>query len=260
MKLFYQTILFFISLYCLFSCKTAQVIKMQSNNAHIEDKVLVFENDSVKVIYDFWHNKGIVGFAIYNKLNIPIYVDWKRCSYIVNGKKLDYWADVEQTKTVAVYGGYSYRGPLLAPGYVANAGVGTSSSIKTKPEKITFIPPKSYIYRSDFLIVPSGEFDFKSNNVITTYLPISWKDNSSKTIGVKRLDYSKNSPFSIRNFLSLSVSEEFKSIFYVDNQFTVTEVLQMSEKQFMGKVVYIKGEKYFYSPYKAPNNFFIRDY
>ena len=53
-------------------------------------------------------------FTIFNKLDIPIYIDWKKSSYIDNSVKLNYWVDEEMKKTLESYDNYYYSGPLLA--------------------------------------------------------------------------------------------------------------------------------------------------
>jgi hypothetical protein len=55
-----------------------------------EKDYYAFENDTLKIVYDFWAERGILFFSIYNKLDIPIYLDWKKCSFIKNGDKYDY--------------------------------------------------------------------------------------------------------------------------------------------------------------------------
>ena len=61
------------------SCKSSvQVYETKSTNTSVENGLSVYENDSLKITYSFWAENGLITFAIYNKLNVPLYVDWKK--------------------------------------------------------------------------------------------------------------------------------------------------------------------------------------
>lgn len=70
------TLLYFLTI-VIFSCKTVQVINVANTNLK-KDNYLVYENDSIKITYDLWYHHGLVSFVIYNKLDIPLYIDWKK--------------------------------------------------------------------------------------------------------------------------------------------------------------------------------------
>lgn len=243
----------------------ATLLKTESSNTYLKDSSFVFENDSVKITYNFWHNRGLLSYSVYNKLNIPLYIDWKKSSYIVNENKLNYWVDKEQTNVVSYYQGLDYRGPLLAPGYISNTSVGVSSISKYKQERITFIPPKSYIYRSSFYLVDKL-FSFPEP---TSFTEVENSYDSSKkakkeSVG-KQLYNKKNTPFIFRNFLSFSTNERFDTEFYVDNDFWVTELQKMSWNQFTEDDIYInvyltlnlKTKNYTENKFNEPSSFFI---
>lgn len=65
-----------------------QVFDTGTMNTKLSDSTWVFENDSVKITYDFWKVKGVMSFDVFNKLDNPIYIDWKSSSFIYNGNKL----------------------------------------------------------------------------------------------------------------------------------------------------------------------------
>lgn len=212
------------------SCRYVQVVTLAGNNSMLE-KNLVFENDSVKIIYDIWAHQGILSFSIYNKMNRPLYIDWKKCSYILNNsKKLDYFVDFEKSEQLSYYQGYLYRGLFGGIGS-SSVGVGTQTTVKS--EKITFIPPKSYIVSSKFKLT-TGQFELL--NPMIEEVPNSWKPNSKKPTKIKRLDFTnqEDSPEKFRNFLTFSTSEKFESEFYVENSFWVSQIFEMKRKQFLG--------------------------
>ena len=121
-------ILIAISLIILSCSKNIQVYDTATTNTKLENDYWVFENDSIKLTYDFWRERGIMSFSLYNKEDKPIYVDWKNSSFIHNSNKLNYWVDEEFSSLESYYSGYYYKGPLLKPGYTVNAGVQNTSS------------------------------------------------------------------------------------------------------------------------------------
>jgi hypothetical protein len=79
---------FIIGIILLSSCsKYIQVFETSSTNTVSENENWVFETDTVKVTYEFWMNKGVMAFTVFNKLDIPIYIDWKNSSFIYNSEK-----------------------------------------------------------------------------------------------------------------------------------------------------------------------------
>ena len=52
-----------------------------------------YENDTVKITYSFWGDKGNMSFTILNKLKVPIYIDWKKSFLIKNNQYNSYWLD-----------------------------------------------------------------------------------------------------------------------------------------------------------------------
>jgi len=225
------SIIAFIS-FVIFGCtKTyVQVFKSSTDLKKSENGLYVFENDSLRISYSFWASKGVFSFSIYNKLDKPLYIDWKKSSYIDNQVKLDYWNDQETNSTSSAYGSYLYSGPLLKAGIGISKGVGVSVSTLTKQERITFIPPRSYHYNSQFYIYTGPEIK-KFPNTETTEVPRN--DNPKKLTIAETTRFDENStPISFRNFLTFSTSEEFEQEFYIDNSFFIQEILTVENKHF----------------------------
>lgn len=251
-------LIIFVFVFLIFGCKSyVQVISTKSTNTETENGFFIYENDSIKITYSFWQKKGLVTFGIYNKLNQPIYVDWKKSSYIDNSIKLNYWIEEERSNSLNVYGNYYYSGPSLIPGNHYST-IGVNNSVKIKIERITFIPPKSNYYCSHFYIMPNAFINL--NRSSSTY------NEKNKSFEVY---YTKdNTPLLFRNFITFSLSEDFKSEFYIDNEFYVSEVLEMNKDDFQyykrdesrkGRY-YISDEKgvpIVFSDYKKENAFYV---
>jgi hypothetical protein len=250
----------------LFGCKSyVQVFKTNSSVETDADGFYVYENDSLKITYSFWNAKGLMTFSIFNKLDKPLYIDWKKSSYIDNSVKLNYWVDEEKTKGLSAYGSYYYDGPLLKPGYAISSKGGASISSTVKVERITFIPPSSNYYRSQFYILPINFFKLDTK---TEFDEVPRKDKPKKKTKVYKATFTKEkSPLVFRNFLTFSLSEDFVTEFYVDNEFYIQQVLEMDKRHFEqyrydddGKW-YIKdenGNPILFSDFQSPSSFYLK--
>ena len=251
----------------LFGCSKqyVQVFKTNSSVDTDTNGFYVYENDSLKITYSFWKAKGLMTFSIYNKLGKPLYIDWKKSSYIDNSVKLNYWVDEEKTKGLSSYGSYSYDGPLLKPGYAVSSTSSASISSTVTVERITFIPPSSNYSRSQFYILPINFFKL---NTKTEFDEVPRKDNPKKKTKVYKATFAKeNSPLVFRNFLTFSFSEDFESEFYVDNEFYIEQVLEMDKRHFEhykfdenGKY-FIRDEEgnpIFISYFQNPKSFYLK--
>lgn len=227
----------FIGCTILFSsCESyVQLYCLDSKNVKKIDNSFVFENDTVKITYSFWANRGVLAFDVFNKLEKPIYVDWKKSSFIYKEQKLNFWDDNEMSTTVGLYKDYLYTGPT--PYYSYNKLIGTgvygSATTKTKPERITFIPPKSGYKRSQFFIYNSSgiklpfsakQIDYNDNsNINSTVKAFAYTSLYNDTNQVKDL---------FRNFLTFSVSEDISTEFHVDNSFFIKSIYEFIDYDF----------------------------
>ena len=228
----------------LYSCQeTSQLyVTKPVSNLKAEGRNYVFENDTVRIIYNFWGEKGKLSFNIYNKLDIPLFIDWKKSSFIRNGNKIDYWNDIETTQSSG-----SYSGATISGNYVylptgkrytlsSSAGQAYVTEIKTKPERITFIAPHSaYAYnKSPFTLIDNyisdrdiNKWDYESQK--KTY-------DSTEIIRIYYKQFSINdAPLTFRNFLTLSTSEKTEHEFYIDNGFYLSMVYEMEKLNFLGR-------------------------
>jgi hypothetical protein len=239
-------------------CNTqyVQVFNTNSINSKEVDGYWVYDNDSVKVTYQFWKEYGLMSFSVYNKLNKPIYIDWKSSSFIVNGNKYNYWVDEQQTSAVSLYGGYFYQGPLVAPGFTANAGLQETVATSMKPEKITFIPPQSKYNRSQFYLFPFQYF--KLDTSVATGVTIPRNDNPKARTRIYIGKYNKsNTPLNFRNYLSYSFSENSTEFFHADNEFYVDQITEMDMRHFAYLRKNEQGIKSQIVPYKKYSSFYL---
>lgn len=250
-KIIYFSLLTFI----LTSCKTyIQVNETKTTNTNLENGYYVFENDTLKVTYSFWAERGVLSFAVYNKLNIPIYIDWKKSSYIDNSNKFNYWVDEEVSNSASYYGSYFYQGTPLKVGVSMSEGIGTGVATKIKIERKTFIPPKSNYYRSQFYL--SGKSYYKFTDKMTS-TEVKRNDKRKKNTKIFEESFTiEDSPLVFRNFLAFSLTEDFEQEFYIDNEFYLSNIMEMNYKHF-SYVDKSKKEKKRVKPTKKMTSFYI---
>lgn len=265
MKIKITILTLFTIILCSCSSSYVQVFETSSKNGIIKNESnYVYENDSVKITYSFWENKGKMSFVVYNKLKKPLYIDWKKSSYISNTLKINYWDDVTTTNTVESKTSFGSISNLSIKKYYVENSVGVSSSTSSKPERITFIPPNSNYYRTQFSLFPIKELKIKDYRTVEKQ---SLLNSSKKTIVFEKSISKEESPLVFRNFISLSYNENFVNEFYVDNEFYVSKVTKVKSEQFEGFLrkenssFYQKDEdgKYIHlRPFKDEKSFYIK--
>jgi hypothetical protein len=255
-KLFY--LILTLALFSSCSKEFIQIFDTATTNTNSADGFWVLETDSIKVTYDFWTTKGVMSFSVYNKLDKPIYIDWKNCSFIYNSNKLNYWADEQKSTLASYYGGYYYSGPLIKPGVTITEGVQASASVTVKSERITFIPPKSFYYRSQFYLMPVEYYKMDAKTATKTIVPRNDKPNKKTTVYEKNFDYT-TTPLKFRNYLAFSFTENSTDFFFVDNEFYLTSVKEMDYRHCRGTTITDKKGNIDYSkPFKKKTSFYIK--
>jgi hypothetical protein len=243
----------------------ALLLELQSPNCSSVEGFLTYENDSIQVVYVFWAENGLVGLFIHNKLKQPLYIDWKKCSYITGTTKHDYW---DETITMATNGSSTTSASYWKMFYDRSHTTATEynsafsntfwSSVTTitKPEKITFIPPGTTISRTFNSISenPIGQLDrehllskdttFQNMQVKITrlvkYEGTTYQEDSLAAgpfkVHLSFIRYNiENSPLSFRLFMTYSTNDKFNSEAFIDNQFYVNQITQIPLSSFNAK-------------------------
>ena len=240
-----------------------QVVDTASSNTVLSkvngQEYFVYENDTLKITYSFWASRGVMSFKIFNKLNMPIYIDWRKSSFINDSDKINYWDDdITRTSTAryegsSIYHRYAYRGPYLS-GLIGVTR--TSGQVESKKERVTFIPPKSNYFRSSFHLLNDIHYVInKTDNV--KVVPRS--DNPKRTTKVYAMTFTRETtPFLFRNFITYSTTEAFSNEYYVDNEFYVKSIVEMRDKHFSGKTIQSTEDYILYdTPFLKSSSFYL---
>jgi len=201
-----------------------------------------FENDTVKIDYEFWTEHGVMSFAVFNKLKVPLYVDWKNSSFIANDRKLDYWIDGTRTNPKYFNKDYYYRDDAFKSD-LTNQSLNQLGESVIVPEGLTFIPPQSYFTKYMYFIMP-GDFklDFNSKSDETNS-----RTDSTKKLKMYTQEFAlDSSPARFRNYLCFSLNENTEKKFFYDHSFYVSSVAEMEYQYFTENEAKFKKKISFY--------------
>lgn len=223
----------------LFSCsKYANILEVKPASSGItETQFFVYENETVRITYAFWSKQGQMAYTIYNKLSVPIYIDWKKSSLVSNGQKISYWRD--EVKTSSYLNGRLYSTAISESSW---SGIfrGNYSSQTIKPERITFLTPHSAITRLQNSLFPYSSWEISKPYLKTTLKKVY-------NLGTMPASYNTyettNTPLLFRNFLTISTTENFTTESYIDNGFYISTVYRVKTSDFQETPYYHKDTK-----------------
>jgi hypothetical protein len=241
----------------------------------------------------FWGENGVMGIFIHNKTEYPLYIDWKKCSFITGTTKNDYWDEsitITTSGTSSTYGGaqteaassFDYWFTNFLSGFVSGAGKKTSKSSSewfqqtfsnsltriTKPERITFIPSHATISQAAYNLVFGGITLSSSYPVSSrdTILYFPFRESRGEYLG----DYqilpelmliavfdASNSPVNFHSFITYSTDEKFTTERYLDSKFYVSRVLELPKSTFAGQPDATSVRQSKHNMWASPSSFYI---
>lgn len=196
------------------SCSKFQYASLNSDLKKDRFQKFIFENDTLKINYSYTGQNGPFTIEVYNKHPKPIYVDWKRSSFILNGIRYPYWSD--ESTLQATNSEFSIQWTRS----IATSNGEINGSIR-KEEQISFIPPQSMISVTPIYL--------KSNPFS---LPQA-KANQKESVHIEGAPYRftrysfvrENAPLKFRSFMAYSDEVEFRAAHYLDHEFWIGEVI-----------------------------------
>lgn len=212
-------ILLLTTAFLLASCSTYQYVTLNAQNmTKNEHKELVWENDTMKVTYNFNGNCGPMNMSIYNKTDKPLYVSWKKSALIRNANSVSLFnANVQVAGVGSTVSAPSRR--VSASSFIASFDL---------PDGSDFIPPGSFVNKGLLTVLNRNAVDADSvhnvkeekvtgpTNVIATYRRLQFDEHES--------------PVHFITYLTFALGNNATSEFTVQHSFYVTEVL-LSKKQ-----------------------------
>lgn len=220
-----------------------QVVTLRGTNVRPATDGLVLDNDTLTLRYNFASERGLMHISLVNKLNQPLYVDWKRSSFIVGQDKFDYWYDVADVQLAGSFVSSRYSR------YAAGNLDGTIS----KEDKIGFIPPQTKLDKRQFVLVPDGHLSLTGPYKIEEEQ--SRLINRKKPVPINIYSYSADqSPLTFRNYLTLSTDKDFKTEFHIDTKFWASDVRVLPREQVLSQFNGTYSEPV---TFKKPDSFYV---
>jgi hypothetical protein len=203
------------------SCTTYQYMTVNSNNIQQNDKKeFLLENDSFSLKYNFNGVYGPVNLEVKNKLDKPVYIDWKRSALIINDRAFSY---APGSLTVSGSTSTSITAPLTGNHNLND--ISTSTSVQSTvqfPGDREFIPPTAQVNRmplhvtGGFLDVAAGtEYQRVKVPMATGYMATLNIASFSET----------NSPLRFASYLTLYVEGDLDKPVVFKHDFYISEIL-----------------------------------
>jgi hypothetical protein len=194
--------LFLLLLVTLSGCATYQYVAIDSDLPQNNYGEMLIENDTVLIKYKFSGPNCPAVVHIFNKMDVPLYIDWKQSSFILSGKSIGH-SDEKLLIAGQTVGAETALTPQTSFAFSNMTGTITNSSAHS------FIPPRSYI---EGLPV----------NLRTTFFDTRGFEIARRP-GVAPQPYKffdrEDSPFKFRNYLTLSTFPDMRRTFSYDNEF-----------------------------------------
>jgi hypothetical protein len=206
----------------LMSCSKYYINTVSSSNMLKNERTGEFklETDSVRISYGFSAEDARLNVKVFNKLAVPVYVDWGRSSIIYKGKAIAFVPD-----KVSLSGNIStstWNDRRLSYGESTING-----SIQTLKE-VTFIPPNSGV-ETTARFLDSDVFNSLADSLYQD-TELVYTDLADVKVKVANFDHS-NSPLSFRSYLTLYTQEGQKNnVFSFDREFFVSKSVKTGTK------------------------------
>jgi hypothetical protein len=197
----------------LSSCSTFQYVSVDSELSKNELNQFVYENDTLRIKYWFSGQNCPMQIEVFNKLNQPLQVDWKKSALISDEIRFAYWKDE------SVLNASSYGQEIQWINHFSTASSLTEGTL-TRNEQISFIPPLSLISISPLLV---------KTQLFILPQPLDSQKIILNDYGLKGWEYfytPETSPLQFRSFLTISIGENSKNPIYIDHNFWISDILQ----------------------------------
>lgn len=211
--------------YQLYETQTSETGKLKN-----QDGLWVYEDDELRLSYQFWSNGGTMSFNIYNKSDDYIILDKTKSFFIVNGTARDYFRNQSITYTTSTTQSKNAQTSGTTRNYLSylpktttnTTSYGTQNKIERSLQKHE---------KQEIIIPPNAQKSinyFDISNTLIRNCDILRFPSPKK---IQSLNYTKNeSPLYFSNRLSFKISGKDKKI---EHGFYVSKITNYPEKEFV---------------------------
>ncbi len=245
-----KLLLFVFSVVMLSSCsRFTQVVYVSPKEDNIQsvNHFYQYENEDVKIVYWFWAEHGVMSFLFWNKTDKPLYIDWKKSALINNGKRLSYYTnrDVNNYKSFGTTYGLDWL-DVFNDYYTKSGSTDMKLSKETlvRGERVSFIPPKSYITQAFYNLTANIYFDINDRNT------------QEESVNFCKVYVStSNQEINFRNYITYAFNEKGENEQHVDNEFRLNKVVTMQNDYFNFK----DKNGFWANDWERPTRFYIHN-
>lgn len=206
-----------VSLLAFSSCYSYQYITLDSAEVTKDDsKNFTWENDTLRLVYSYYGPGGPLWMSITNKLDKPMYINWKKSAIIYEGK------------SVSLYSGNVRMTGSFDVSRVYNSTSGSLASSFNVPEGMDFIPPASHIDKS-VQVYATDRLVYK--NKLTSKPQILKAKSSTGPSSYTYTQYSfdqASSPMHFSNYLTFVLGSNNATEISVSHSFYIQKVMLSS--------------------------------
>lgn len=216
MKIMGRSLLYYASLILLASCTRYQYATISSSNTTLsKDHEFVAENDTLLIRYNFLGRDAPVYLHIENKLNVPVYIDWRQSALIVNDKAVSYVpAEIPLKGMISTYSSNNRY---------SSYSLGSLDATASLPPSVDFIPPHSHIEKQPLGVtnrmVRGGQSD-------TAFKKVKVAAAEGGYYSIRQANYTEaNSPVRFRSYLTFMIGEAGSKPLAYEHSFYVNELV-----------------------------------
>lgn len=194
-------VLFLLVLAC--SCNRYQYFGINSAQVQKNDQqAFTVENDTLQIVYNFNGKNAPVNLLVRNKLNKPIYIDWKRSALIINDKAISYSPDEVGIRGVVNGGTINWVEGFSS----TQASLDVTAKL---PAGTQMIPPQSFVTRTPMGVTNKLLKNFPDSALQKIELTL---DDGSTAVARQAFFEAYNSPLQFRSYLTIVVGDSSASV------------------------------------------------
>jgi hypothetical protein len=234
-----RTILLSLLALSLFSsCRTYQYVTLDAEKTTKNDvKELVWENDTVKVIFNFNGRWGGLNLTVLNKSAQPISINWQKSAVVYTDASYNLFdmsaritGDIER----------NLLDTRIPDPYIQRMA-SINATILT-PNSYNFLPPKTYVNQKNlqlFKVRPSVK-------ALPDDLPVEKIKADESTVNYRKAVYDLSStPFKFKLFLTYDAANGQQ--FFTEHLFYVTEIRQVNNAGTYHTFINSDGDKFYWA-------------
>lgn len=174
----------------------------------VENGDFLYENDSLWIAHCFKGEDAPIQITVFNKLNVPLYVDWNKSALILNDVAHSYITGDTQIISTTESTTYNYH-------WGVSDTRSTTQGTMITPKNVSMIPPKTMVTQSTLRL--AAQFDEIAKNKYTKG-KLGTKDGM--VVNIDRIKFEKNdTPVRFGSYVSVYTKPEdlrgYRMDFYV---------------------------------------------